>query len=202
MTLLIILITAIVSIQAFSNPNLMSKLIFNAYAIKNRNEWYRFFSSGLLHADWIHLLVNMFVLYSFGGVVEKYYGFYFGMYSKIYFIALYVSSIFASSVFSYYKYQKASWYNSLGASGAVAAVMFAYVLFQPLQLIYLYGIIPAPGIIMGVLYLIYSQYASRKSNDNINHDAHFYGALYGVAFTLVFKPEIAKHFISQLSSGF
>lgn len=195
--LIIIVVTAMLSIQAFSNTQLMNKLIFNPYVIKQRNEWYRFLSSGFLHADWLHLLINMFVFYSFGEIVLHYYQYFFGSAGPWLFLLLYLSSIVAANATTYYKNFNNPGYNALGASGAVSAILFASILFQPTQKIYLYGFIGIPGYISGVLYLVYSQYSAQRGGDNINHEAHFYGAIYGVVFTLVFKPEVFKFFLNQ-----
>ena len=113
------------------------------------------------------------------------------------FLLLYLSSIGAANASSYYKNMNNPGYNSLGASGAVSAIVFASILFQPVAPIYLYGLIKIPGILAGVLYLIYSQYAAKRGGDNVNHEAHFYGAIYGVVFTLVFKPTVLAYFLSQ-----
>ncbi len=197
LNIIIIIITVLISIQAFNSPNIMNRLIFDPYQIKNRNQWYRFLSSGFLHGDWIHLGINMFVLFSFGSVVENYYKYFFGGNGVFMYGLLYLSSIIAASARTYYKEQNNPHYRALGASGAVSAILFASVLFQPTQSIWLYGVIKIPGIVGAVLYLVYSSYASRNNNDNINHDAHFYGAIYGVVFTLVFKPEVFRYFLNQ-----
>jgi membrane associated rhomboid family serine protease len=196
-TLVIIVITAIISIQAFSNAGLMQKLIFNPYAINHKKQWYRFLSAGFLHADWMHLLVNMFVLFSFGSAVQKYYAYFFGSAGTYLFILLYLSSIVAANASTYFAHKSNSGYNGLGASGAVSAVVFASILFQPTTKIYLYGLIGIPGYLAGIAYLAYSQYASKNSQDNVNHEAHFYGAVYGIVFTLVFKPSVFKFFLNQ-----
>jgi membrane associated rhomboid family serine protease len=175
----------------------MQKLIFNPYVIHHNREWYRFLSSGFLHADWIHLLLNVFVLFSFGSVVQKYYAYFFGSAGNYLFILLYLSSIIAANASTYYAQKNNPSYNSLGASGAVSAVVFASILFQPTAKIYLYGLIGIPGYLAGIAYLIYSQYSSKNGKGNINHEAHFYGAVYGVVFTLVFKPSVFKFFLNQ-----
>jgi len=196
-TIILIIVTAIISIQAFNQASFMQKLIFNPYVIHHNREWYRFLSSGFLHADWIHLLLNVFVLFSFGSVVQKYYAYFFGSAGNYLFILLYLSSIIAANASTYYAQKNNPSYNSLGASGAVSAVVFASILFQPTAKIYLYGLIGIPGYLAGIAYLIYSQYSSKNGKDNINHEAHFYGAVYGVFFTLVFKPSVFKFFLNQ-----
>ncbi|MBW7844189.1 MAG: rhomboid family intramembrane serine protease [Bacteroidia bacterium] len=198
MTIYIIIITSIVSIVCFYNNAVYRQLILNPYLVKEKKEWYRLFSSGLMHADFLHLFVNMFVLYSFGNVVEFYYQIVFGDVSKWIFILLYITSIAAANFSTQYKYQNSSYYNSLGASGAVSAVVFTSILFDPFNKIYLYGLIGIPGIILGILYLGYSYYMSKRNSDNTNHEAHFYGAVYGVLFTLVLKPKVFLFFIEQL----
>jgi membrane associated rhomboid family serine protease len=202
MTIIIIFITVIVSVAAFFNQPLRDKFIFNPYIIRHNNEWFRFLTSGFLHADWIHLAVNMFVLFSFGTAVENYYAYFFGHAWKYYYLLMYLASIVAANVSTFYKYQDSPHYNALGASGAVSAVLFASILFQPLTKIYIYGLIGIPGIVGGVLYLVYSHYASRRGHDNINHEAHFYGAVFGILYTIVLKPSVVKFFLSQLAAGF
>jgi hypothetical protein len=197
LTIIIIAATAIISIQAFSNHKLMNRFILYPYQMERDKQWFRFLSSGFLHADWMHLIINMFVLYSFGSIVETYYDYFFGSASKIIFLLLYLSSIVAASASSFYKNKDNPSYRSLGASGAVSAITTTSILFAPMAKIYLYGIIGLPNIVAGVLYLVYSQYASRNSNDNINHEAHFYGAIFGIAFTLVAKPRIFFYFLEQ-----
>lgn len=175
----------------------MERFIFHPYTIRSRNEWWRFVTSGFLHGDWMHLFINMFVLFSFGPVVEHYYAYFFGAKSTLFFWLLYLSSIAAANATTYYRHQNDYSYRALGASGAVSAVVLASVLFQPTAKIYLYGLIGIPGYLAGILYLAYSHYASKQEGGQINHDAHFYGAVYGVVFTLVMKPSVFTFFISQ-----
>jgi membrane associated rhomboid family serine protease len=199
MTLYIIIITTIVSLLAFNQPRLMDAFIFDPSRIQSEKQYYRFITCGLLHGDFFHLFVNMFVLYSFGQAVEYYYSKLFGQQSWIIFLILYITSIFAAHVSTYFKQQHNPTYKALGASGAVSAVVFTSILFAPFTKIYLYGIIGLPGIILGGLYLGYSYYMSkRESADNINHDAHWQGAVYGILFTIVLKPLVIRIFLNQL----
>jgi membrane associated rhomboid family serine protease len=198
MTLFLVVITAAISILALSNHVLMRNMIFNPYQIQHQNQWYRFITSGLIHADWMHLFINMFVLYSFGRAVEYYYEIVFPVNSKYYFMLLYFGGMLISVAPSYAKHKNDPGYNALGASGAVSAVTFAAIVFDPLNKIYLWGFIGLPGILLGVAYLGYSWYMGKKGGDNVNHDAHFWGAVFGALFTFGLKPSLVLHFFNAL----
>ncbi|HEX5001463.1 MAG TPA: rhomboid family intramembrane serine protease [Bacteroidia bacterium] len=193
-------VTCIISIAAFYNRDIMHRMIFNPYMISERKQWYRFFSSGFIHSDWIHLFVNMIVLWSFGQVVEEYYQIVFEEKATFYYLLLYFGGMLISITPSYKRNMHNAGYNALGASGAVSSVLFAAILFQPLQKIYLYGIIGLPGILLGAAYLVYSYYMNKKGNDNVNHDAHFWGAVFGMLFTVLLKPTLFIYFLDQLTS--
>lgn len=202
-TLIIIAITVIVSVLAFSNREIFRRLAFNAYDIKHFKNSYRFLSYALIHADWIHLLINMMVLYSFGRMVEQYYGLVFGVKGILYFILLYVGGTALSTLPSYGKHKDDYSYTAVGASGAVSAVVFASIIFDPLMKIYLFLVpIGIPAIIFGVLYLVYSAYMAKKNLDNVGHDAHFWGAVFGFVFTVVLKPELILRLFSILAGIF
>ncbi len=196
----IIGITVLFSVSAFTNPELKSKMMFNAYAIRHRKEWHRLFTHALIHADWMHLFFNMYVLYAFGPLLEREYAYFFEEKAHLFFILLYVGAIFMSSVYSYEKNKNNMYYNALGASGAISALLFAHILMNPMQGI---GImfIPffIPGWVFGGLYLFYSWYMARRGQDNIGHDAHFWGAVYGVIFTICLKPELASAFLRRIT---
>ncbi len=196
-TLPIIIFTVLISIPAFTNPTILNKLIFDPYEIKRNRDWFKFISSGFLHADFMHLGVNMYVLYSFGPVVEHYYNVNFGTKGMVLFMVLYISSIAAANISTYFKEQNNPNYRALGASGAVSAILFASVLFDPKSEWRLYFSIDIPAYIAAGLYLVYSHFASGRTKDNVNHEAHFYGALYGVAFTLLCKPSLLQEFINK-----
>lgn len=199
MTLLFIVLTSIISLIAFNQPKFKDLLIHNPYLVKHKNQWYRLFTSGFLHADFIHLFFNLFVLFSFGKQVEYYYQIAFNTKADLFFVLLYLISIFASNLATQYKYQQMPMYNSLGASGAVSAVLFTSILFNPYHKIYIYGIIGLPGILLGIIYLVYSYYMGKKQQDDINHDAHFYGAIFGILFTISLKPALALAFVKLLT---
>ena len=201
-TIVIILVTVAVSILAFSNHELFRRLAFNAYDIKHFKNSYRFVSYALIHADWIHLLINMMVLYSFGRVVETYYGFYFGNKAIFYYVLLYIGSTALSTLPSYGKHKDDYTYTAVGASGAVSAVVFASIIFDPLSKIYLFLIpIGIPAIIFGGLYLVYSWYMGKKNIDNVGHDVHFWGAIFGFVFTIVLKPSLLNNLFSVLTGS-
>jgi len=202
MTYVFIIITSLVSILAFNNQQLFSKLQFNPYQVYHRKEYYRLLSHGFVHADWMHLIVNMFVLYSFGSTVENYFRLLeaegmmrFGI---AWYTFMYLAAIVFSSVTTLKKHKDDIFYNSVGASGAVSAILFCSIFFNPWAKLGLYFVIPMPAIIFGVGYLIYSQYMSRKNTDNINHDAHFIGAVFGFLFPLLIKFSFIYIFINQL----
>lgn len=197
-TIVIIAITVIVSLIAFSNEELMNKLLFYPARMDTPAEYYRFVTAGLIHADFIHLFFNMYVLYIFGEYVESAYTVYIGkpyLFGMMYFFAL-----IASSLPSFAKHRNNHYYRALGASGAVAAVLFSFVYYAPWTMLYFFGIIPIPAIVFAVLYLVYSAYSAKKGQDNIGHDAHFYGAVFGFIITLIIDPSHGRDFIQQVLS--
>ena len=197
MTTIIIIITTVFSISAFSRRELFYKFQLNSYQIYHRKDYKRILTHGFLHADWIHLIINMIVLYSFGNAVENYFNYYF-KFPIFYFIIFYIFGIIISSIISVFKHKDNYNYNAVGASGAVSAIVFTSIFFNPWQKIYFYGIIGVPGIILGILYLIYSYYMSKKSKDNTNHDAHFIGAIFGLIFPLIIDFSLYKIFTDQI----
>lgn len=160
----------------------MNRLILTPYWIERKKEYYRFITSGFIHADLKHLIFNMISLYFFGYIVEAWLGT--GLY-----VLLYITAIVVSDIPTYLKHKNNSNYASLGASGAVSAVIFASILLHPINLIFIY-FIPMPAIVFGILYLAYSYYMDKQSRDNVNHSAHLYGAVYGLVFVGVLYPAI------------
>lgn len=199
LTTIIIGITAITSILAFNRYEMLDRWMFMPYRIKNRGQWDRFLLSGFIHKDYIHLLFNMFTFYFFGGVVEMFLRYSFGVITGgILFVAFYLLGIIISDLPTYKKHQEDSHYRALGASGGTAATVFASIVIMPLSDICLFGIICLPGFILGVLFLIYSYVKGQKGEDNINHDAHLYGAIFGVVFILILSPSSAGMFVEQI----
>lgn len=202
-TYFIIGITSLISVLCFSNRELFGRLLFNANAVFiNRSQWYRLFTHGLVHADFPHLILNMFVLYSFGTLLEEYdFRALFGSQAPFVFGLLYVTALPASTLYSYYKHKHNYAYNAVGASGAVSAIVFSSILISPLNTL-LVMVIPMKAFIFGALYLAYSWYMGKKAADNVGHDAHFWGAVYGIVFTAVLKPVLLMNFIYQIQSMF
>ena len=185
-TVIIIIITALISIGGFSNQKLIDDLIFYPPAITQRNQWYRFFSCGLIHADWGHLIFNMLSLYLFGRFVENTFIEIFEQNGKWLYLALYITSLLVSLLPTYFKNRNNYSYRSLGASGAVSAVVFAGLMVAPYVEVGFFLIPPIiPGFIFGPLYLLISAWLDKKGGGNINHSAHLWGALYGILFIIV-----------------
>lgn len=198
-TIFIILLTVLISISAWRNKELFDKLKFNPYLVFHKKEYFRLFTHAFLHADWTHLIFNMITLFFFGEFVEEGLKAYFSMGIFLYILLFCLGAIIAS-IPTLFKHKNNHWYNSVGASGAVAAVLFASILLEPKEMeIYLYLIpIGIPAYIFGIAYLVYSHYMSRKNADNINHDAHFAGAVFGFAFPVLLKPGLFELFIYKL----
>ncbi|MCF8234280.1 MAG: rhomboid family intramembrane serine protease [Bacteroidales bacterium] len=194
-------ITTIVSIWAFSRPDIFDWLKFSPYAIKHSRQGWRFFSYALIHANWPHLLINMFVLFFFGRFIENVFVQLFGGKGILFFILLYAGGVLFSVLFEYRKNLNNYYYGAVGASGAVSAIVFSYILINPLGTIYLY-FLPMPAIVFGILYLIYSAYMAKKAGDNVGHSAHFWGSVFGVAYPLILEPRLAGHFFSTLFGVF
>ncbi len=194
-----------ISVYAFSRPELKENLIFSPYRIKRTNEWYRFVSSGFIHADWMHLIFNGYVFYQFSRIIEIYFTSTYGAFlGSLYTIFLFVSGIMVSHITTYVKNTENSWYASLGASGGVSSVLYAYIFLAPTNNLYLLFIpVGIPAIVVGIGYLFLSNYYARNgSRDNINHEAHYTGSLWGVVFMLLINPKGIFVFIDQIKSLF
>ncbi|ULU27583.1 rhomboid family intramembrane serine protease [Dyella terrae] len=194
-TLIIIAITAIVSFMAFNNARLMNDLILWPPAITRNREYHRLVTYGVVHADFGHLLFNMITLFFFGRQMEGFFAARLGMMG---FALFYILGLVVSILPTYLSNRNNPSYRSLGASGAVSAVLFSFILLAPWSRIVVF-VIPMPAIIYAVLYVVYSIYMDRRGQGNVNHSAHLWGAAYGIAFTLLVRPEVLSHFLSELS---
>lgn len=201
-TNLIVAITCVVSYMAMQSSVLKGNLIFHPLTINRHQQWYRFFTSGLIHADGMHLAINMFVLWSFGNAVESlYYPHFLGDGSLVKYLVLYFGGIAVASIPSYLQHKSNANYAALGASGGVSAVVFAVIVFAPWQNLYLYGLIAIPQILAGAGYLYYSWYMDKKGGDNVGHMAHFSGAIWGFVFTCCMNFELLPDFIQKTLAG-
>jgi membrane associated rhomboid family serine protease len=199
-TVLIIVVTAGLSVWAWNNASIMYGWVLNPYDVVSKNQYYRMLTSGFLHADWGHLIFNMITLYAFGGVIEYLFGQFFGPLGGIYLLCFYLAGIIVSDIPTLLKHRRDPGYNSLGASGGVSSIVFASILFSPLQKIYIFFIpVGIPGFIFGGLYLAYSYYESRQNRGTVNHDAHFYGALFGIVCMILVYPPVLPNFIEQIA---
>lgn len=192
-TYIIIAVTCLVSYQAFNNQELFEKLSFKPYKVVHNKEYYRLITNGFVHADWTHLFFNMLTLYFFGRTQEMIFT---QAYGQLTFILFYLLSIPASSLISLYQHKDDPRYSAIGASGAVNAVLFSFILINPFSTIYVF-VIPIKAIIFAILFLLYSSYMAKKNMDNIGHEAHISGAIFGIIFTILTIPNVIDHFISQ-----
>ena len=193
-TYVLIGITALVSWQAFNNRQLLDRLILWPPAIERYKQYDRLVTHGFIHADMQHLLFNMITLFFFGRAIEPVFVERIGV---IGFAAFYLSAIVMAIMPTYFRHRHDSHYRSLGASGAVSAVLFSYILFAPWSLIFVF-FIPVPAIVYAVAYVGYSIWMDRRGTDNVNHSAHLWGAAYGVMFTLLLEPRVFQHFLASL----
>jgi membrane associated rhomboid family serine protease len=208
-TLVIIVITCLISLAAFRNENLFDELIFYPPAIANQRQYYRFFTCGFIHANYMHLGFNMYSFWIFGQYVEKEFYWDFGDNGRWLYVLLYVSSLFFCLLPTYAKNKNNANYRSLGASGAVSAVIFAFIFLNPLQGLGII-IIPhlyIPGFLFGIIYLVISSVLDRKGGGHINHSAHIWGALYGISFLIVAGIFFSDHnllteFVNKIRSQF
>lgn len=200
-TILLIAINVLFSLGGFSSQNFMEKTILWPYAIKRENQYYRMITSGFLHADYMHLFFNMFTLFFFGRNVEMIFAIY-GLGGKIAYVLLYLTSLVASDLPTYLKQKDNYHYRALGASGAVSAIVFSAIVFDPWSAIYLFGAIKISALVYAVLFIWYCIYMGKQNSDNVNHDAHLWGALYGLVFTVILigamRPELFPAIIEQL----
>jgi membrane associated rhomboid family serine protease len=208
-SLILVLVNCAVSIPAFNNNKLMNDLIFYPPAIANNKQYYRFITHGFLHADLAHLAFNMIALYSFGGAVEQIFSLdcLFGSMGKVYYLLMYMVALVVATLPTYQKNKNNYQYRSLGASGAVSAVVFAGITLLPqLPINFMFIPINIPGYIFGIVYLGVSAYLDRKGSGNVNHSAHLWGAAFGVVFTIIMCLALAKlnlleNFLRQIQAG-
>jgi membrane associated rhomboid family serine protease len=194
LTLIIIAVTVLVSWQAFEKPRLIDRLILWPPAVDRKHQYDRLVTHGFIHADWQHLLFNMITLFFFGRAIEPVFTQELGMGGYVLF---YLSALVVAILPTYLRHRHDPNYRSLGASGAVSAVLFAYILLAPWSLIFVF-FLPVPAIVYAIAYVAYSFWMDRQGGDNINHSAHLSGAIYGVLFMLLMEPRVGEAFLQRL----
>ncbi len=199
----LVIISGVVSYMAFNNSTLFYRLAHWPVKEHRNKELFRLVTSGFVHGGWVHLLINMFVLWSFGSHVEAHFQIFFGVVKgSVFYVLVYLLTIVCASLPSYFEKKNQENYMAVGASGGVSGIVFIFILLYPWELLLLYMVIPIPGIVAGILYLWYSSYASKNVQDRIDHQAHFYGALFGVLFTILLKPSLVGSFLNSLVNDF
>ena len=202
-TIVLVIITLAVTYFGFQNAAFFNRHAHKPYYENHAKEWFRLLTSGFLHGSWLHFGINMFVFWQFGTIVEHYYIEIFGpMKGMLLYGLIYLLIIVAANIPTMLKHRDNHSFASIGASGAVSGILFIYVLFLPWQMLWLWAIIPIPGIVAAIGYLVYSSYASKKGGGRIDHSAHFWGAIFGVLFTLLLKPSIFNFFLDRLVNDF
>jgi membrane associated rhomboid family serine protease len=191
-------IIGVVTYYAWQKPEVQHGFMLNPYLVDQKGQYYRLITSGFVHNNGMHLFLNLFTLYFFGGAIESIFSIYFGELGTIYYISLFFSAIIIANLPSFFKHKSNPHYNSLGASGGVSALVLAFILFDPIRELCLYAVICLPGYILGALFIIYSIVMGKRGQDNINHDAHLFGALYGLVFILILRPSTLENFIETL----
>jgi len=198
-TIILIILTVAASIYSWNRQDIYQKWMMNPYAVVHKKQYYRLITSGFIHNGYVHLGFNMITLYFFGDVIEQIFQYYYGGSGTFYYLLLYFMGMVIADLPTLYKNRNNPNYNSLGASGAVSAVVFSSILFNPTAKICLFlPLLCLPGFIFGILFLAYSYFQGKRMADNINHDAHLYGALFGVIFSIIIEPGVIMSFFDQV----
>lgn len=197
-TYVLMAIIGLVTYIAWQKPALHSKLMLNPYAVMQQKQYYRLLTSGFVHNNSVHLFLNLLTLYFFGLAINDEFNYAFHNVGAPLYIIFFVTAIVIANIPTTLKYKEQPHYNSLGASGGVSALVLAFVLFDPLKKLYFFGLFPLPGYALGALFIGYSVIMSKRNVDNINHDAHLFGAIYGVAFILLIRPQTLRTFLEAL----
>ncbi len=202
-TNVIIGLTCLSSYLALNNRQLFDALKHYPYQESRDGSYFRWLSSGFLHGDFGHLFINMFVLFQFGNYVESLYiDLFGGIWGRNLFLLMYLFTIIAADIPTYIKHKDNPYFSSIGASGATSGIVLIYCLVQPWQM---FIFPPVPAVIFAVLYIAYSSYSSNQAKakgGGIDHDAHLWGALFGLGITIALKPSLVGYFIDQLVNGF
>ena len=195
-TLVLIAVTVLVSWQAFQKRRLYERLVLWPPGVERFRQYDRLVTHGFVHADWMHLIFNMITLWSFGTAVERVFS---EWITPVGYVLFYLSAIVVSILPTYITHRNDANYRSLGASGGVSAVLFAFILFDPWSTLIIFPIpVPIPAFLFAILYVGYSIWMDRRGRDNVNHSAHLWGAAYGLLFTVLLEPKVLAHFTQTL----
>ena len=197
-TYIIMIFIGAITYFAWKNPDWHRKLMLNPYQTLRSKQYYRLITSGFVHNNSMHLFLNLLTLYFFGLAIEQIFIAYFPEVGMTLYVLLFLSAIIVANIPSTIKHRNNPNYNSLGASGGVAALVLTFILFDPQRDLCLYFAICLPGYILGLLFIGYSIFMSKRNLDNVNHDAHLFGALYGLLFTLLLRPSTFQAFVESI----
>lgn len=202
LTLIIVILTSLISYNCFQDRGRFASLLHSPYQEKKSNQYYRWLTSGFLHGSMGHLLINMYVLFMFGELIERNFLAIFGeVMGRLNFLLLYLLTVIFANIPTFLLHKNNPNFSSVGASGGVSGLVFVFILFYPWEMLYLFFIIPCPAILAGILYLVYSSWAAKKGTDRIDHVAHFAGAVFGFLFTIILEPEIFTNFLIRLQTN-
>lgn len=191
-------VIGLVTYVAWKKPELHAKLMLNPYQTIEQNQYWRLLTSGFVHNSPMHLFLNLFTLYFFGTAIERIFTVYFGETGLILYLLLFLTAVVVANIPTMIKHKHNPGYNSLGASGGVSALVLAFILFDPVRDLCLYAIVCLPGYILGAIFILYSIVMGRRGKDNINHDAHLWGAIYGLIFIIILKPSTIESFLNAI----
>ena len=195
--ILILVVTVIASYQAIKRPALKEQLLYHPYRVRAFNEWHRVVTHAFVHADLTHLLLNAFVLFQFGARLE---GLMQQTLGAVFFPLLYFGGIAFAAIPGMIRHHDNPSYRSLGASGAVSAVLISYILNFPTVELLLFFVVPLPAFVVGILFFVFEHQMDKRATGHIAHDAHLWGGLYGLFFTVVTSPQVMPAFVAALSA--
>ena len=196
-TIYLIITIGIVSLMGFTNYSIINQYKHYPYYEWREKSYYRWISCTFLHGNYMHLFLNLFVLWQFGSLIEQIYMVKFGFWQgALVYLALYFALAVLSSIPTFYKHRENSDYASIGASGVISGLLFIFILYFPTTMLSVFFFLPMPAWVFAFLYLGFSWYASSKRQDGIDHEAHFYGAVFGLIAGLALDPQLVSKYLN------